>query len=52
MLTAFYCLYSEGYALDAMEARELKEAWRDPHSWMEAEGTSFEKELELLLFDM
>jgi len=45
-------LFVKAYALNAMEVRELKEVWSKPCSWMRTEGTSFEKELELLLFDM
>ena len=45
-------LFVKAYALDAMETRELKTAWRHPKSWMGAEASSFYKEIELLLFDM
>ena len=45
-------LFVKAYALDAMEARELKEEWRQPKSWKSADSSSFEKEMELLLFDM
>lgn len=45
-------LFVKAYALDAMEARELKEAWSRPNSWPSADASSFEKEIELLLFDM
>lgn len=45
-------LFVKAYALDAMEARELKEEWRKPKSWMGADSSSFEKEMELFLFDM
>lgn len=45
-------LFVKAYALDAMEARELKEAWSRPNSWPSADASSFEKEMELLLFDM
>jgi hypothetical protein len=45
-------LFVKAYALDAMEVRELKEAWSKPNSWRGADASSFEKEIELLLFDM
>lgn len=45
-------LFVKAYALNALDTRELKPVWRNPKSWMSAEGTSFEKEMELLLFDM
>ena len=45
-------LFVKAYALSAMEAREMKKAWEHPKGWMSAEASSFEKELELLLFDM
>ena len=45
-------LFIKAYALGAMEARELKEEWRKPKSWRSADSSSFEKEMELLLFDM
>ncbi len=45
-------LFVKAYALDAMEARELKEAWRRPKNWRSADASSFEKEMELFLFDM
>ena len=45
-------LFVKAYALDAMDVRELKEAWRRPKGWMRADSSSFEKEMELLLFDM
>ena len=45
-------LFVKAYALNAMEARELKTAWEHPRGWMGAQASSFEQELELLLFDM
>lgn len=45
-------LFIKAYALDAMTIRELSEVWKKENSWMSAEATPFEKELELLLFDM
>ena len=45
-------LFIKAYALNAMEVRELHDLSEPSDSWQCAEGTSFEKELELLLFDM
>ena len=45
-------LFIKAYALNAMEARALSKAWDNPHSWRSAYKTDFEKEIELLLFDM
>lgn len=45
-------LFVKAYALDAMETRVLKKAWEHPKGWMSADFSSFEKEIELLLFDM
>lgn len=45
-------LFIKAYALNAMEVRETKELWRVPHGWERADASNFEKELELLLFDM
>ena len=45
-------LFVKAYALDALEVRELRTIWEKPKHWMCAEGTSFEKEIELLQFDM
>ena len=42
-------LFVKAYALGAMEARELKEAWHNQKGWMNAESSSFEKEIELFL---
>lgn len=48
-----HLLFIKAYTLDAMEVRELKERWRRSwHSWPGADYTPFEKEMELLLFDM
>ena len=44
--------FVKAYALDAFEARELHTAWKRPKGWMGAEKSSFENEIELLLFDM
>lgn len=45
-------LFVKAYALDALEARELHELWSQPNGWARADASSFEKEMELLLFDM
>ena len=45
-------LFLKAYALNALDARELTTIWKPENSWRHAEGTSFQKELELLLFDM
>ena len=45
-------LFIKAYALDALEIRELRDLWSDPHAWPSAKGSSFEKEIELLMFDM
>ena len=45
-------LFVKAYALGALEARELKEKWQQPKGWMSADSSSFEKEMELFLFDM
>lgn len=45
-------LFVKAYALDAMEARGMKECWRAPKRWPHADASSFEKEMELFLFDM
>ncbi len=45
-------LFLKAYALDALDVRELKTIWKKPKSWMRAEGTSFDDEIKLLLFDM
>lgn len=45
-------LFIKAYALNVLKVRELKPVWRNPRNWMGADGSSFEEELELLLFDM
>ena len=45
-------LFIKAYALNALEIRALSKAWDNPHSWRKIYRTSFEKEIELLLFDM
>lgn len=45
-------LFIKAYALGAMEARKLETIWKGEHVYEKSEATSFEKELELLLFDM
>ena len=46
-----WLLFLKAYALDAMETRELKTVWKGA-GWQSAEGTDFNKEMELLMFDM
>ena len=43
-------LFLKAYALNAMEARDLKTVWENEYD--HPVGSSFEKEIELLLFDM
>ena len=45
-------LFVKAYALNALEVRKTEIIWKDENSWPEAVGTPFDKELELLLFDM
>ena len=45
-------LFVKAYALDAWEARDTQLAYQIPDGWHEAYSSSFEKEMELLLFDM
>ena len=45
-------LFIKAYALNALETRALSKAWDNPHSWRKIYRTDFEKEIELLLFDM
>ena len=45
-------LFVKAYALGAMESRNLNELWSNPNGWESADASSFEKEIELLLFDM
>ena len=47
-----HLLFIKAYALGASEARETAQAWEHPRGWMEAYCSSFEKEMELLMFDM
>ncbi len=44
-------LFFKAYALNAMEVRKPTTVWED-EDWHHAEGTDFDRELELLLFDM
>ena len=44
-----WLLFLKAYALNALEVRELKAIWKDGNR-KPAEGTDFQKELELLLF--
>ena len=45
-------LFIKAYALGVLDVRKTKTAWEHPQGWMHAESSSFEKEMELLLFDM
>ena len=46
-------LFIKAYALGAMDVRKLETAWRsDKSRWQGANRTSFDKEVELLLFEM
>lgn len=45
-------LFIKAYALNALETREITEVWSKPKSWQSADRTDFDKEIELLLFDM
>lgn len=46
-------LFVKAYALEAMELRKLQLLWENPRRrWMRCGASSFEQELELLLFDM
>ena len=45
-------LFIKAYALDAMDVRKTVKAWENPHGWMNADASAFEKEIELLMFDM
>ncbi len=45
-------LFIKAYALNVMEVRNLETVWKAKRGWEHAEGTSFDKEIELLLFDM
>ncbi len=46
-----HLMFVKAYALNCLDVRQTKVIWRKGE-WMECEGSSFEKELELLLFDM
>ena len=45
-------LFIKAYALNAMEVRDAPKAWEEPDGWRHAYASSFEKEMELLMFDM
>ena len=45
-------LFIKAYALGAPEVRETRMIYQCPNGWEKAEGSFFEKEMELLLFDM
>lgn len=45
-------LFIKSYALNVMDVRTLKEAWRDPNGYDKAYASAFDLEIELLLFDM
>ena len=45
-------LFIKAYALNAMEVRKLETVYKVTRGWEHAEGTPFDKEIELLLFDM
>ena len=45
-------LFIKAYALGVLDARETVRIWEHPRGWMRADASSFEKEIELLLFDM
>ena len=45
-------LFVKAYALDALDVRKTELAWRNPNGWEKAQHSSFEKEIELLLFEM
>jgi hypothetical protein len=45
-------LFIKAYALGVLDVRETKQLWRQPKGWMHAEASSFDKEIELFLFDM
>jgi len=45
-------LFLKAYALDVPEARQIVRLWEDPNGWMSADASCFQKEMELLLFDM
>ena len=46
-------LFIKAYALGVMEVRRLETAWKSETSrWQRANRTSFDREMELLLFEM
>ena len=45
-------LFVKAYALNVMDARGTYELWANPNGWESAEASDFEKEMELLRFDM
>ena len=45
-------LFIKAYALNALEVRNTRLKWQDPSGCAQAYASSFEKEMELLLFDM
>ena len=45
-------LFVKAYALGVLDVCKAEELWKNPNSWRTIEATNFEKEMELLLFDM
>ena len=45
-------LFIKAYALDSLDVRKMRMLWKKPNGWAKAAASAFEKELELLLFDM
>lgn len=45
-------LFIKAYALNVLEVRDAPKAWEEPNGWRHAYASPFEKEMELLLFDM
>ncbi len=45
-------LFVKAYALNVLDICKTEELWAVPNSWASAEASDFEKEIELLLFDM
>ncbi len=52
IIPLYMFLFIKAYALGNMEAREMKRIWTDRENGYRAYVSPFEKELELLLFDM
>lgn len=53
LLNVQHLLFVKAYALNAAEVRRSVEIWRHPkHTYLSTDATSFEKEIEILLFDM